>query len=66
MDSSDISNKKVHKENLIYIVVATIFIICLLFSIVIFAMMFSDTMVEIGNIDLSIIDDWDKKSKKRI
>ena len=57
MDSSDISNKKVHKENLIYIVVATIFIICLLFSIVIFAMMFSDTMVEIGNIDLSIIDD---------
>lgn len=57
MDSSDISNKKVHKENLIYIVVATIFIICLLFSIVIFAIMFSDTMVEIGNIDLSIIDD---------
>lgn len=57
MDSSDISNKKVHKENLIYIVVATIFIICLLFSIVIFAMMFSDTMVEISNIDLSIIDD---------
>lgn len=57
MDSSDISNKKVHKENLIYIVVATIFIICLLFSIVIFAMMFSDTMVEINNIDLSIVDD---------